>query len=239
MPSDLSEMTVIEHLEELRRRLLIIVAVTIISIFITFPISGRVLKQIKQDLMPVDVKLAALTVLEGVQVQFKIAIFLSLFVILPTIGAYEFFAFISPGLVKKEKKTLYTTIPPIAILFLCGCLLAYYVLLPVMIQFFLTYNNQLGLDSILSINFFVSFVFTTMLATGLMFEFPLVIGILSYIGVVSPKTLSYYRRHIYIALLIIAAVITPDPTIMSMTILSIPMLILFELGILVAKMVNR
>lgn len=151
---------------------------------------------------------------------------------------YEFWKFISPGLKDKERSSSRGFIGVASVLFFLGVLFGYYLITPLSINFLGSYQvsdeviNQFDLDS------YISLVRTSVLACGIIFELPILMYILTKIGLVTPEILRKYRKFALIIVLIIAAIITP-PDVMSQIIVSIPILILYEVSIYISKIVIR
>jgi sec-independent protein translocase protein TatC len=151
---------------------------------------------------------------------------------------YEFWRFISPGLREKERKSSRGFILIASVLFFLGVLFGYYLITPLSINFLGNYQvseeviNQFDLDS------YISLVRTSVLACGIVFELPILMYILTKIGLVTPEILKKYRKFALIIVLILSAVITP-PDIVSQIIVAIPILILYEVSIYISKIVIR
>ncbi|HPE83172.1 MAG: twin-arginine translocase subunit TatC [Aequorivita sp.] len=151
---------------------------------------------------------------------------------------YEFWKFISPGLRDKERKSSRGFIVIASVLFFLGVLFGYYLITPLSINFLGNYQvseeviNQFDLDS------YISLVRTSVLACGIVFELPILMYILTKIGLVTPEILRKYRKFALIIVLILSAVITP-PDIVSQIIVAIPILILYEVSIYISKIVIR
>ena len=151
---------------------------------------------------------------------------------------YEFWKFISPGLRDKERKSSRGFIVIASVLFFLGVLFGYYLITPLSINFLGNYQvseeviNQFDLDS------YISLVRTSVLACGIVFELPILMYILTKIGLVTPEILKKYRKFALIIVLILSAVITP-PDIVSQIIVAIPILILYEVSIYISKIVIR
>jgi sec-independent protein translocase protein TatC len=237
------EMAVEEHLEELRRRLFIFILALFLALLVLFPLSGEVFKRMQADLILTGdgtaVQVIATSLTESIVARVKIATYSALLFILPTVGFYEAFSFVNPGLRAKERRVVFATVIPVFFMFVVGAIFAYKVLLPVMISFLVGFTLDMGVQPYLAVDMMVTFIFATMLLMGLMFELPVMCALLSWLGLLPPSLLSFYRRHIYLVIFIVAGVVTPDPTFVSQFVLAIPMVILFELGVLLARFMWR
>jgi sec-independent protein translocase protein TatC len=151
---------------------------------------------------------------------------------------WELWKFVGPALYEKEKKNIKYFIFLASLLFFVGVAFGYFVLVPLSINFLsnLTISsivqNQIDIDS------YIGLVKSTSLATGLVFELPIVIYFLSRLGLVTPKFLRNYRKYAYIIILIIASIVTP-PDVISQIIVTIPLIILYEISIFISKIVNK
>ncbi len=236
-------MPVEEHLEELRRRLFIFIIALFFALLALFPLSGPVFKRMQEDLILTGdgtaVQVIATSLTESIVARVKIATYSALLFILPTVGFYEAFSFVNPGLRAKERRVVFATVIPVFIMFAAGAVFAYKVLLPVMISFLVGFTLDMGVQPFLAVDTMVSFIFATMLLMGFMFELPVMCALLAWLGVLPPELLSYYRRHIYLIIFFLAGVVTPDPTFVSQFVLAIPMVVLFELGVVFARIMWR
>ena len=232
-------MPVEEHLEELRRRLIVFILALFLALLVLFPLSGSVFKRMQADLILTGdgtaVQVIATSLTESIVARIKIATYSALLFILPTVGFYEAFSFVNPGLRAKERRVVFATVVPVFVMFVAGAVFAYKVLLPVMISFLVGFTLDMGVQPFLAVDMMVSFIFATMLLMGFMFELPVMCALLAWLGVLPPKLLTYYRRHIYLVIFFVAGVVTPDPTFVSQFVLAIPMVILFELGVVFAR----
>ena len=237
------EMAVEEHLEELRRRLFVFILTLFLALLVLFPMSGPVFKRMQEDLIITGdgtaVQVIATSLTESIVARVKIATYSALLFVLPTVGFYQAFSFINPGLRARERRIVFATVVPVFVMFAAGAVFAYKVLLPVMISFLVGFTLDMGVQPYLAVDTTISFIFATMLLMGFMFELPVMCALLSWLGVLPPSLLTYYRRHIYLIIFIVAGVDTPDPTFVSQFVLAIPMVILFEMGVVVARLMWR
>jgi sec-independent protein translocase protein TatC len=223
------------HLAELRKRVIIIILAVVISSAAIFPVMPRFIDILKQEL--IKVPLHVFSPMEAIFVTFKASIYAGVVISSPVI-VYEIWAFISPGLTKREKKLVIFALVPTIALFLAGALFSYFVILPVTLRFFFAFSNRLatpvyGLDQTLS------FVFSMLFIFGLVFQFPLVIAVLARLGMVDRQFLASKRKQALIIIFVVAGIITPDPTVVSQTIVGIPLYALYEASIWVAHFLHR
>jgi sec-independent protein translocase protein TatC len=143
---------------------------------------------------------------------------------------WELWRFIKPGLSSKEIKNTRGLVFFVSILFAIGITFGYYIISPLSVNFFLTYQISDSVTSIPTLSTYISTVITVVLASGFIFELPVAVYFLTKAGIVSPELLKKYRRHFFVAALILAAIITP-PDVFSQLLVCLPLVILYEISI--------
>lgn len=151
---------------------------------------------------------------------------------------YEFWKFFSPALYPNEKRYTKGAVLWSTFLFLLGVVFGYYVIVPLSVHFLGSYEISSQVINQINIRSYIGTLTSIVLATGLIFELPLITYVLTKVGVITPMFLTKYRRHSIVVIFIIAAIITP-PDVFSQTLVAIPLLLLFEIGVLVSKAVYR
>jgi sec-independent protein translocase protein TatC len=151
---------------------------------------------------------------------------------------YQLWSFVAPGLSDAERRTARGVVFFTTLLFMMGVSFGYFVVAPLSVQFLGTYVVSDQVENIIALNSFISTVTTTTLASGLVFQLPIVVYFFTKLGIVTPTLLKTYRRHAIIGVLIISAIITP-PDITSQILVSMPLLVLYEVSIYIARMVQR
>jgi sec-independent protein translocase protein TatC len=152
---------------------------------------------------------------------------------------WEIWRFIKPALHEKERKAASGFVVYASFLFILGVLFGYYVIAPESIAFLANYQVSDKIENLFTIDSYLSSVTTLTLATGLVFELPILVYILSTLGILTPKFMRSTRRYAIVIILIVAAIITPTPDMLTMSIVSAPLLVLYEVGILVSAVVER
>lgn len=173
--------------------------------------------------------------------QFTYAIWMSLIgglVVAFPFVFYQLWSFVKPGLKEKEANAVKGIVFYVSILFFLGIMFGYFVVAPLTVQFFGAYKISKDIVNFFTINNYMSTIISTVLYTGLFFLLPVVIYILAKLGVISSAFLTKYRKHSIVVVLILSAVITP-PDVISQVIVSIPILLLYEIGVFVAKRIER
>lgn len=225
------KMSLIDHLEELRKRFIIcIVTVLACSIFSYF-YSDKILAILKR---PFPHSLVFISPQEPFVITLKIALFGGIIIALPMI-IYQAWQFVSSALREKEKRYLLFYGPFSLLLFLSGASFAYFVAIPVGLRFFLSFGGS-SLEPMISISKYLSFITVMILTFGIVFELPLVLMFLARIGVVSPQFLAKNRKVAIIAIFVLAAILTPSIDAFTQILLAGALLILYELSIWLTRM---
>ncbi len=225
------QMTLVEHLDELRRRILISLAAIAIGACIAFwkikPIVAYLAKPVGH--------LVFLSPTEAFMAYFKLAFFAGLFLASPVILS-QIWGFASSALKEKERKTLLFFLPFSVILFLCGAAFAFFIVIPLALKFLINFAGPEVLP-VISISEYLSFITILTLVFGVVFELPAVIIILAKLGMVTPAFLSKNRRWAVLVIFITAAVLTPTPDAFTQILMAVPLIFLYEVSIWVSRLV--
>ncbi len=226
------------HLTELRRRLFYIIIVVAVCMIGCFVAKNYVFAIVMHPLKSTQItELTTLGVTESLMNVLKVSIYAGLIISLPFI-LYQFWAFIMPGLYENEKRSIIPYVMATTFLFLGGVVFAYYIVLPVGLRFMLGYGQEI-FGQLLQAEKYINFVTLFLLAFGIVFELPLVMMLLAWSGLVDHVKLRKIRKYAILAEAVIAMVITPSQDPVSMMLMLIPLMILYEAGILLAKLVAR
>lgn len=237
-PEELTRMSLLEHLEELRKRIFLV----IIALFLAFIPCWVYVKDIfaflQAPLKRIDpsLKLAFMGLTDPFILYFKIALLMALFVASPFV-LYQVWAFVAPGLYRRERRMAIPFVFFTTLFFLSGGAFGYYVAFPFAARFLLGVGE--GLMAVIEIGKYFGFLLTVLLGLGLMFELPIFILLLSLIGVVTPQFLLRYFRHAVVIIFIVAAIVTPTPDIVNLCIFAVPALALYLLGVGAAFLADR
>ena len=237
-------MTMIEHLDELRGRLIvcvIIFAVVSVAAFIFYdPIFDFLLRPLcgipAEKLGPQGCRLAQLAVLEGFQVRLKLTAIVGLAVSSP-VWLYQLWAFIVPGLTARERRYAIPFMLTSVTLFAAGATLAY-AFLGTGLELLIGFGGD-ALVPFLRADSYINFIGLMLIAFGLTFELPLLLFFLGLVGVVTPDTLRRHRRSAIVGIVALAAVVTPSQDPYTLLALSVPLYVLYELTILLIALVKR
>ena len=224
-----------EHLAALRRRLIIVVLLFALASALSYPLSAPLLIRMKADLLP-GVTLVILDPLEAVTAYVTVSMALGFALTLPVI-IYHFWSFLSPGLMRDERRLLLYLVLPSSVLFCLGACFGYFVLLPVALGFLVGEAAPLATPMI-SLGSFISFVSFSVISLGIIFQMPLISAALAKMGVLTHRHLSAYRRHAIVVLFLAAGILTPDPSPVTQALLAVPMLALYESSIATARLVG-
>lgn len=229
----------LSHLLELRSRLLRCVAALLLVFVALLPFSQRLYSWLAQPLLsrlPAGAKLVAIDVSSPFLVPLKLTFLTAILLAMPMI-IYQLWAFVAPGLYRNERKLAVPLLISAGTLFYTGCAFAYFLVLP-MVFGFLTRVTPEGVSMMTDIGHYLDFVTVMFLAFGASFEVPVAVVILVLLGWVTPEQLRGARPYAIVGIFVIAAVLTP-PDVVSQLLLAIPMCLLYEVGVLAARMISR
>jgi sec-independent protein translocase protein TatC len=227
------------HLKELRDRLLVCIVAVAIAFIFTYYFKERLFDFLMQPfikVMPAQSSFIFTGITEAFLTYFKISVVAALFVAAPVI-LYEFWMFVAPGLYEKEKKYVYPFIFFGSLFFLCGALFCYFVVMPNMYRFFVSYAREF-VTPMPDLKNYMGLTLKLLIIFGFIFELPLVAFYLAKAGIIKAKMLAKKRRYAILAVFIISAAITP-PDVVSMILVALPLWGLYELGILIAKVFGK
>lgn len=228
------ELTIVEHLDELRRRIIYI----LIAVGIASGLSYHFIDEILAFITKAGriEKLVFINPTEAFVVIIKLCVLSGVVVAMPFI-LYQVWRYVGVALKKEERKYLIYFGPVSYILFLCGAAFAFIGVLPLGIRFLLSFSTE-TITPMITLNTYVSFLLQMITAFGLMFELPLVILLLSKLGIVTPEMLKKWRKYAIVVIFVVAAILTP-PDALSQIMLAIPMLLLYEISIIICKVVTK
>ena len=241
-PAD-TEMPFLDHLEELRHRLFWIVGAILVGIVASFVVLSRGGFDIVAILAhPIEPYLRGRQLVfthpgTSFSIVLNASLILGILFATPVIG-YQLWGFFAPALHSHEKRIIVPVLFGMIFLFLSGVTLCYFVVMPFTLKFFMGFESS-ALTPMIEATQYFDFAFSMMLAFGLAFELPIAILLLSALGIIKPQFLSKYRRHAIVITVIVAAFITPDASPTTLFALSVPLYLLYELGVALSYMVTR
>jgi sec-independent protein translocase protein TatC len=232
-----TEETFISHLVELRDRIIragLAVIVVFIGLVYWAPDIFRLLARPLMQNLPKDGKMIVTDVTGSFFVPMKVTMLVAFVIALPVV-LYQIWAFVAPGLYQHEKKLVVPLVASSYTLFLCGMAFAYFVVFPTIFRVMAHYNAPLGAEMTTDIDNYLSFVLTMFIAFGVTFEVPIVVVLLVRMNVLTIKKLKEIRPYVVVGAFVISAVVTP-PDVFSQLILAIPLIVLYEAGIIAARL---
>jgi sec-independent protein translocase protein TatC len=239
MAGDLGEMPFLDHLEELRKRviwsLIALVALSIVGFFLVTEFGVLEILERPFSLVLPGEGLRYTSPTTPVVITFKLAFVVGFILALPVI-AYQVWAFFSPALYEHEKKYIVPAITVGFVLFLAGIAMAYFLVLPLGLRFLIGFQAE-TLTPIITVDEYLRFATRLILAFGIIFEMPVVLVLLSFMGIVTPAGLRKYQRHALVILAVTSALLTPAD-VGTMFMLLVPMVLLYELSIWLVRLVG-
>lgn len=229
----------IEHLLELRRRLMWILLGIALCFFIAVPFAQELYSFIAKPLisvLPEHTNMIATDVIAPFFVPIKVALMTAFLLALPH-TLYQIWAFVAPALYQHEKNLILPLILSSLLLFLLGMAFCYFLVFPIMFQFFAGMTPE-GVAMATDIDKYLSFILGMFVAFGITFEIPIAVVLLHRMGVISREQMITARPYVIVGSFIIAAIVTP-PDILSQIMLALPMILLYETGIWVSKLIGQ
>lgn len=232
------EMPFLDHLEELRWRIIKALISVVFFMILAFTVSDYILDWLLLPASKVEtqISLQVLKVQSVFIIKLEIALIIGIILSLPVI-LYQIWAFLSPGLHPHEKKYVWPLIIFAMISFCLGGAFAYYLLIPYTLDFFLALAPN-NVENNIAIDFYFGFIFRLILVFGIVFELPVLSVILSRMGLITPSFLRKYRRHSIVIFFVVAAILTPpDPT--TQVMLAVPLVLLYEVTIFISYVFQK
>lgn len=239
LPEEGKVLTIIEHLVELRNRVIISMLALIAGVLVSiYPLTkwfiGFLVEPAKEEYP--GFKLNQFTLLDYWSTYFRVSLLLGIALAMPVL-MYQFLAFVGPGLTKQERRWLFPIVLGCSSMFILGMAFAYYVELPPALDFLLDPNTD-DVQSTIGIQTYIDTVTRLLLLTGIVFQLPFVIMALAKIGVVTSKKLWEWKAYALVAAVVLAAIVTPSIDPVTQAIVAVPIIILYFMGILLAKLVE-
>jgi sec-independent protein translocase protein TatC len=233
------EQTLIEHLLELRSRVLKALVSVLLVVLVLAPFARPLYSIFSAPLvrhLPEGSSMIAIDVASPFFAPFKLVLILGLLLAMPMV-LYQLWAFVAPGLYRHEQRLARPLLAASMVLFYAGCAFAYFVVFPVIFAFFSSMAPE-GVAVMTDINRYLDFILTLFIAFGLAFQVPIATIVLVAIGVTTPESLARMRGYVVVGAFAVAMLVTP-PDMISQTLLAVPVLLLYELGIVMARLLVR
>ena len=230
------QLSFIGHLDELRSRLMISIGAVVVAAILAYFFSERILQILLKPIQTTGSSVYFFSPADAFILRIKIALFAGSILASPVVIS-QIWLFVAPALYKKEKGMILPWIMVTSFLFLAGALFCFFLVIPVALKFFIGFQTDF-LKPMISVTNYVDFLWNLSLAFGIAFNLPIVMIILSSLGIVKTKTLTQYRRHAIVLIFIVAAMITPTPDMATQMLLAVPLIFLYELGIMGARVIG-
>ena len=248
LAESLPRTSLLEHVIELKKRLIIIVSCFIVSFLACYFVSTEIYKFLLSPLVDIyseigiERKLIYTNLAEAFFTHIKLAGFCAFLICFPLLMTQIYF-FVAPGLYKREKRTLlpYMVLSPL--LFTLGAALVYYFIMPLAWKFFLSFESQnlenLGVPLVLEakVSEYLSLTISLILAFGIAFQLPLILVLMCQLGFLGSEILKKYRRHSIVFIFLLSAILTP-PDVLSQIALALPLILLYEISLLICKRIE-
>jgi sec-independent protein translocase protein TatC len=223
------------HIQTIKKRLLVIGATILVALVVAFTFSAEMVAWLNR---PFPNQLVFYGPTEALFASIKVSFLAAVLASLPVMF-YQFWKFVEPALLPKEQRWGIPIFLLAGTLFSLGLVFCNLIILPLVIDFFVTFGMDRDITPQLSVGTYIDFNVKFLLVFGFAFELPLVLTLLARVGVVSGQILARYRKHAILSSLIVSAIITPDATLFTMLLMAIPLMVLYEIGIIGAKMFGR
>ena len=226
-----------EHFDELRKRILTVMYFFVAALFVGFFFSKPLIYRMQNAPWTENIQMHAFQVTDPLRIYLVVIVIIAFIIILPVI-LYQLWAFIAPGLYEKERKVTLSYIPIAMVLLLLGMSFAYFIVVPYIIGFTFDLSFEMGIETTIGINEYFAFLFRTVLPFGVIFQLPVIVLFLTQLGIITPMFLKKNRKYAYFIMFVLAALIAP-PDLMTHLLLTVPMIVLYEISIYVSKIGYR
>ena len=239
-----ARMSFFEHLVELRKRIINSLLAIGVGMILGLIVSNRVITFIVQPMLAalrahhLEDRLYYPSPATPISLYINLGLYIGIVIAMPFV-LYQIWLFVAPGLYRHERRAVVGFVTSSMLLFLCGMAFGYYIMLPQVLNFLISFANYLPLKPLISINEYFDFILIVLLGLGVIFELPVLIFILSLFGIVTPKFLLKNFRYAMLLITVAAAIVTPTPDATTMLIFMAPMILLYFIGVLVSYMVLR
>lgn len=233
MSQSQKDMTVYEHIGELQKRLMFVVVFFLLAVIVSFFLAEPLIRYLQHADEAKQLTMNAFRITDPLKIYMEMIMFIAIIMTSPLI-LFQVWSFISPGLYERERKVTLSYIPISLLLFLGGLSFSYFILFPYVVKFMMGLSNNLNIQQVIGINEYFHFLFQITIPFGFLFQLPVIMLFLTRLGIVTPMLLAQMRKVAYFVLLVIAAFITP-PDIVSHMMVTVPLLLLYEISIWISK----
>ncbi len=229
------KLTILGHLDEVRKRLIRSVIAVVITTIISFIFAPQIFEILKSPAGDIDLIFIEMTEMLGTYM--RVSLVSGIILAMPYL-TYQLIMFVSPALTTREKRYVYLILPWVTLMFTAGVVFSYYILIPRMVTFLITFGGDIATPQI-KIGNYIATVTRLLLAVGLVFEMPVVTTFLARMGIITPEWLAAKRKAAIILAFILAAMITPTIDPINQSLVALPLIVLYEMSIWLAKLVRR
>ena len=235
-----------EHLDELRMRIIRVLVVVVAFAVVAFllkdlvfsivlaPKSGDFVSYRLLGVPPFSIHLINTGLTEQFMVHMRTSIYIGVLVASPYI-IYELFRFVSPGLYSHERRYALWLVGSAYVMFILGTLLDYYLIFPLTVRFLGTYQVSADVTNMLTLQSYIDTLISMSFLMGVLFELPVVCWLMGRMGIINGQLMSTYRRHAIVAILVLAAIVTPTTDVFTLFVVALPIWMLYEMSILIVK----
>lgn len=231
------EITIMEHMEELRKRLFVVAIFFVAALFVGFYTAKPIIRAIQRSDLAESFTMNAFSPIDPLTVYLQMTFIVAAVIVSP-IFLYQLWAFITPGLHESERKATLKYIPYAFILGIGGMAFAYFVLFPFIMNFMNDLSDDLNIKQTIGINEFFSFLIRLVVPFSILFQLPVVTLFVSRLGLINPKLMVKFRKYAYFVLIVISVLLAP-PDLVSNIIIAIPLFILYEFSIVISRIGYR
>ncbi len=228
-------MTIVGHLDELRSRILFILVAFMVLTGVAFYFSDILVYYVNKPFLESGNKLNIFTLIGGFMLKFKVSAATALFILVPII-IFQIWRFIAPAIERTNRVFSRLTIISAVLLFYSGAAFVFFIILPAAIKVMLSFVGK-EMISTIGADDYLNFILFSSLIMGVLFEVPVIILVLTRLGIISPQFLIRKRKYAIVIIWIIAAIVTPQPDPLSQSLVGVPLMILYEISIIIAKIV--
>ncbi|GIQ67391.1 twin-arginine translocase subunit TatC [Xylanibacillus composti] len=229
------EQSFVAHLDELRRRLIRVLLVIAVAVIVGMLIANPIIRYIQESGPAADFSLKVFSPWDAVRIYMNVALAVALVIALPY-AMLQIWGFVKPGLRREEQVAAVKYVPFVFVLALLGLAFSYFIVFPFAILFSTRLSGSLGLEEMFGISQYFSFLFNIVLPITVLFELPAVVMFLTKIRLLNPRRLGQFRKFAYFILFVLGALVTP-PDILSAILVTIPMMGLYEISVLLSRIV--
>ncbi|QFT87380.1 Sec-independent protein translocase protein TatCy [Bacillus sp. THAF10] len=231
------EMSVYDHIGELRKRIILVVSFFFVSAIGGFLLAEPIIVYLQNTNEAKELTMNAFRMTDPIKIFMQFA-FIIAFIITFPVTLFQLWSFISPGLYEKERRVTLSYIPISIILFISGLAFSYFILFPFVVDFMGRLADRLDINQVIGINEYFQFLFQLTLPFGLLFQMPVIVMFLTRLGLITPDLLVRIRKFAYFALLVIGGLITP-PELISHLMVTVPLFVLYEISIVISRTAYR